>query len=99
MLIPHIYAPSPQPAFIKASLGAGSSTLQFAGLFRADPWNTDLAHLFVWFTAIHNLDIKKNSYLNRIKYYHELLVVKRLVYLLLIPFEFFSLAQSICKDY
>ena len=43
------YAPSPtfltQPAFIKASLGAGSSSLKFAGL-HTDPQNTDLAHLF-----------------------------------------------------
>ena len=34
------------PAFIKASLGAGSSTLKFAGL-HTDPQNTDAAHLFV----------------------------------------------------
>ena len=33
------------------------------------------------------------------KYNHELLVVKNLVYLLLTRFEFFSLVQSICKDY
>ena len=43
-----------QPAFIKASLGAGSYSLKFAGL-HTDPRNTDLAHLFVWFTVIHNL--------------------------------------------
>ena len=44
------YAPLPtfltQPAFIKASLGAGSSYLKFAGL-HTDPRNTDPAHLFV----------------------------------------------------
>ena len=76
------YTPSPifltQPAFIKTSLGAGSSFLEFAGL-HADPCNTDPDHLFVWFTAIHNLDIQKNSFLNRAKYYHELLVIKSLV--------------------
>ena len=44
----------PQPAFIKASLGADSSSLKFAGL-HADLRNTDPAHLFVWFTAIHDL--------------------------------------------
>ena len=35
-----------QPAFIKASLGAGSYTLKFAGL-HTGPRNTDPAHLFV----------------------------------------------------
>ena len=35
-----------QPAFIKASLGAGSYSLKNAGL-HADPQNTDLAHLFI----------------------------------------------------
>ena len=34
-----------QPAFIKVSLGAGSSSLKFAGL-HADPPNTDPAYLF-----------------------------------------------------
>ena len=63
------------PAFIKFSLGVGSSSLKFAGL-HADPQNTGPAHLFVRFTAIHNLHIQKNSFLNSTKYYHELLVVK-----------------------
>ena len=45
-----------QPAFIKASLGAGSSSLKFAGL-HTDLRNTDPAQLFVWFTVIHNLYI------------------------------------------
>ena len=63
------------PALTKTSLGAGSSSLKFAGL-HADLRNTDPAHLFVWFTAIHNLHIQKNSFLNSTKYYHELLVVK-----------------------
>ena len=43
-----------QPAFISASLVAGSSSLKFSGLY-TDPRNTDPAHLFVWFTVIHNL--------------------------------------------
>ena len=60
------------PAFIKASLGVGSSSLKFAGL-HTDPRNTDPAHLFVWFTVIHNLHIQKNSFLNSTIYYHELL--------------------------
>ena len=77
-------------------LSAGSSSLKFAGL-NAYPWNTDPPHLFVWFTAIHNLDFQKNSFLIRTKYYHELLVIKSLVYLLLTHFELFSLA--LCKDY
>ena len=51
-----------QPAFIKASLGAGSYSLKFAGL-HTDPWNTDPAHLFVWFTVIHNLLYILNLYL------------------------------------
>ena len=63
------------PAFIKPSLVAGSSSLKFAGL-HADPRDTDLAHLFVWFTAIHNPHIQKNSFLSSCKYYHELLAVK-----------------------
>ena len=100
----------PQPAFIKTSLGAGNSSLKFSGLHAGLqgfevcrtsglPRNTDLAHLLVWFTAIHNLDIQKNPYLNRIKYFHKLLVVKSLFYLLLTRSELFSLVQSICKDY
>ena len=43
MLLPNILA---QPAFIKASLGASSSSLKFAGL-HADLRNTDPAHLYV----------------------------------------------------
>ena len=43
-------------AFIKASLGAGSSSLKLSGL-HTDPRSTDLTHLFVWFTVIHNLYI------------------------------------------
>ena len=76
-------------------LGACSSPLRFAGL-HTDPRNTGPAHLFVWFTVIHNLHIQKNSFLNSVKYYHELLVVKGLVYMLLTRFELFSLVQSIC---
>ena len=72
-------APSPkclaQPAFIKASLGASSSSLKFSGLY-PDPQNTGPTHLFVWFTATHNRHIQKNSFLHCTKYYHELLVVK-----------------------
>ena len=52
-----------QPAFMKASLGAGSSSLKFAGL-HTDPRNTDPAYLFVWFTVIHNLHIQNDSFLN-----------------------------------
>ena len=63
------------PAFIKASLGAGSSSLNFAGL-HTDPRNTDPAHLFVWFTVIDNLHIQNDSVLNSTIYYHELLLVK-----------------------
>ena len=61
------YTPSPtfltQPAFIKAFMGAGSSSLKFAWL-HTDPRNTDPAHLFVWFTVIHKLHIQNNSILN-----------------------------------
>ena len=58
-LLPNILA---QPAFIKASLGAGSYSLKFAGL-HTDPQNTDPAHLFVWFTVIQNLLYILNLYL------------------------------------
>ena len=51
-----------QPAFIKASLGAGSCSLKFAGL-HTDVRNTDPAHLFVWFTVIHNPLYILNLYL------------------------------------
>ena len=51
-----------QPAFIKASLGAGSYSLKFAG-FHTDSRNTDPVHLFVWFTVIHNLLYVLNLYL------------------------------------
>ena len=51
-----------QPAFIKASVGAGNYSLKFAGL-HTDPWNTDPVHLFVWFTVIHNLLYILNLYL------------------------------------
>ena len=43
-----------QPAFIKASLRAGSFSLKFTGL-HTDLQNIDPAHLFVWFTVIRNL--------------------------------------------
>ena len=49
------YAPSPtfmtQLAFIKASLGAGSFSLKFAG-FHTDPRNRPDSS--VWFTVVHN---------------------------------------------
>ena len=51
-----------QLTFIKASLGAGSYSLKVAGLY-TDPRNTELAHLFVWFTVIHNLLYILNLYL------------------------------------
>ena len=57
------------PAFVKASLGAGSSSLKFAGL-HTNPRNTGPAHLFVWFTIIHNLYIQNDSFLNSTIYYH-----------------------------
>ena len=55
------------PELIKAFLGVGSSSLKFTGL-HTDPWNTDLAHLFVWFTVIHSLHIQNDSFLNSTKY-------------------------------
>ena len=91
------YASSPtfltQHAFIKASLGAGNSSLKFSGLY-TDPRNTDMAHLFVWITVIHNLHIQKDWFLYSTIYYHELLVVRSLVYILLACFKLFSLVQS-----
>ena len=78
---------------MKTSLGAGSFSLKFAGL-HTDPQNRDPAHLFILFTVIHNVRIRKNSFLNSTIYYDELLVVKSLVYMLLTCFELFSLVQS-----
>ena len=77
-----------KPAFIKVSLGAGSSSLKFAGL-RTDCRNTHPAHLFVWFTVIHNLHVQNDSVLNSTIYYHELLVVKvSFIYSLLVSNSF-----------
>ena len=42
----------------------------------SDPQNTDPAHLFVWFTVIHNLRIQNDSVLNSTIYWHKLLGVK-----------------------
>ena len=67
-----------QPAFIKASLGAGSYSLKFAGL-HTDPWNTDPAHLFVWLTVIHNPLYILNFYLYMSILQKFLLVVKTLI--------------------
>ena len=50
-----------QLAFVKASLGTGSYSLKFAGL-HTDPWNTDPANLFVWFTVVDNLLYILNLY-------------------------------------
>ena len=74
-LLPNILA---QPAFIKASLGAGSYSLKFAGL-HTDPQNTDPAHLFVWFTVIHNLLYILNLYLYMSILQKFLLVMKTLI--------------------
>ena len=63
------------PALIKALLGASSPSLKFER-FHTNPWNTDPAHLFVWFTVIYNLPIQDDSFLNPAIHYHELLVVK-----------------------
>ena len=51
-----------QPAFIKASLGAGSYSLKFAGL-HTHLSNIDPVHLFVWFIVIYNLLYILNLYL------------------------------------
>ena len=75
MLLPDILA---QPAFIKASLGAGSYSSKFAGL-HTDPRNTDLTHLFVWFTVIHYLLYILNLYLYMSILQTFLLVVKTLI--------------------
>ena len=58
-LLPEIFG---TPAFIKASLGTGSYSLKFADL-HTDPRNTDPAHLYFWFTVIHNLLYILNLYL------------------------------------
>ena len=67
-----------QPAFIKASLGTGSYSLKFADL-HTDPRNTDPAHLFVWFTVIHNLLYILNLYLYMSILQKFLIVVKTLI--------------------
>ena len=53
-----------QNAFIKSSLGAGSSSLKFAGL-HTDPQTTDSAHLLVWFTVLHESFYTSRFYLRR----------------------------------
>ena len=58
----HILDILAQPAFIKVVLGAGSYFREVAGL-HTDRRNTDPAHLFVWFTVIHNLLYILNFYL------------------------------------
>ena len=62
------------PALIKAFPGSKQFFLEVCRTSSCRSSNTDLIHLFVWFTAIHNT--QKNSFLNSTKYYHELLVVK-----------------------
>ena len=52
------------PAFIKASLGAGSSSLKFAELHTNNLQNTDPAHQFVLFTVILIFQIQNDSVLN-----------------------------------
>ena len=79
--------------FYQGLPGSRQFFLEVVGL-HTDPQNTDPAHLFIWFTAIHDFDDQKNSFLNSTKYYHDLLVVQNLVYLLLTRFELFSLVQS-----
>ena len=79
--------------FYQGLPGSRQFFLEVVGL-HADPQNTDPAHLFIWFTAIHDFDDQKNSFLNSTKYHHDLLVVKNLVFLLLTRFELFSLVQS-----
>ena len=66
------------PDISRLFLGAGSYSLKFAGLY-TDPWNTDLAHLFVWFTVIHNLLYILNLYLYMSILQKFLLVVKTLI--------------------
>ena len=68
----------PQAAFIKASLGAGSSSMKFEGL-HTDPQNPDPAHLFVWFTVIANPLYILNLYLYMSILQKVLLVVKTLI--------------------
>ena len=67
-----------QPAFIKASLGAGSYSLKFTGL-HTNPQNTDPAHLILWFTVIYNLLYILNLYLYISILQKFLLVVKTLI--------------------
>ena len=88
------YAPSPTFSSVYQGLpGIWQFFLEVCRYY-TDPWNTDPTHLFVWFTVIHNLHIQENSFLKSTKYYHELLVVKSLVYMLLTSFELVSLVQS-----
>ena len=58
MLLPNIFSTFPtfwHNLFLSSFHWKLAVTLlKVAGLY-TDPWNTDLAHLFVWFTVIHNL--------------------------------------------
>ena len=49
------------PDISRLFLEAGSYSLKFAGL-HTDPWNTDPANLFVWFTVVDNLLYILNLY-------------------------------------
>ena len=99
----------PQTCFLPYAPSIFDSTCVYEGLpgsrqfflevCMASYWSSKQTHLFVWFTAIHNLHIQKNLFLNSTIHYHEFFVVKSLVYMLLTRFELFSLVQSICKDY
>ena len=78
MLLPDIFGTTCQNQPIKASLGAGSSSLKFAGL-HTDSRNTDPTHLFVWFTVIYNPLYILNLYLYMSILQKVLLVVKTLI--------------------
>ena len=71
-----------QPAFIKASVGASSSSLKFPGL-HAGPRNTDPVYQFVWVTTIHKRGIVVGSI-------YGLLLAGSVKHPLLTRFELFS---------
>ena len=73
-LLPGILA---QPALSRFQWEPAVTFLKVAGL-HTDPWNTDPAHLFVWFTVIHNLLYTLNLYLYML-ILQVLLVVKNLI--------------------
>ena len=85
-----------QPAFFKASLGAGSSFLKFSGLLILE---TKTASSLCLIHSKPQSWYSEEFVFKRTKYYHKLLVVKSLVICSLFVSNSFRLFKVICKNY